>query len=129
MGGKVSDPKIGVILQNIGDGAAHQVRAAGGLLAKDPWVAEDEIVGAGRREIHQPVPVLRTGESIYVSVKAESFDVWDRAYLELTWWPPPTRKKTKWFFFSRQQRQRFPLSEITTAPSDLAEPKDGEKVF
>ncbi|MDD7812605.1 hypothetical protein PP713_08555 [Mycobacterium sp. CSUR Q5927] len=120
MGSRVSAPQVRVVIQNIGDGVAHQVCVSGALLASDPWVGELETSpNRPRREAHQPIPALRTGDSIYVAVKAESFDVWDRATVEVTWWPPPTRKKKDWWIRSRQRTKRFPLKDITDPPSDL----------
>lgn len=129
-GRKVAAPKVAVILQNIGDGTAHQVRVSGELLTKDPWTAEGDMTGSGGyRQLHQPIAVLRTGESIYVIANAESFDVWDKASIQISWWPPPTRKKKDWGVRSRQQHRRFPLVEITPPPSDLPELREGEHLF
>jgi hypothetical protein len=116
-GNRVAAPKVDVILQNIGDGAAHQVRASGELLKKDPWIAEP----GDHQPLHAPIPVLRTGDSIYVIAEAESFEVWDKASIEISWWPPPTRKKKDWLVKSRQRRKRFPIGDITPPPSDLPE--------
>jgi hypothetical protein len=99
MGSPVAAPKVDVILQNIGDGAAHQVRASGELLKKDhPWIAEPERQPAGYHlPLYAPIPVLRTGDSIYVVAEAESFEVWDNASIEIRWWPPPPgRRRTGW---------------------------------
>ncbi|MGE2733811.1 hypothetical protein [Mycolicibacterium vaccae] len=130
-GRRVGVPKVGVVLQNIGDGAAHQVRVAGTHLAGEPWMAEGQTTfshdtGHFRQPVHQPVPVLRTGDAIYVRAEAENFDVWDQATIEITWWPPPTRKKKDWFFVSRQQRQQFTLGDVTPPPNDLPPPKEDD---
>ncbi len=130
MGSKVASPQVQVVIQNIGDGVAHQVCVSGTLLAEEPWVAEEHTSPNGhRREVHQPVPALRTGDPIYVVVKAESFEAWDRASVEVTWWPPPTRKKKDWWIRSRQRSKRFLLQDITGPPSDLPEVKEGYDVF
>jgi hypothetical protein len=130
-GDRVGEPRVGVVLQNIGDGAAHQVRVSGTHLVDEPRVSEGNatVSQSGshfRRRVHQPVPVLRTGDDIFVRVEAESFEVWNQATIEVTWLPPPTRKKKDWFVFSREQRQRFTLGDVTTPPNDLPAAKDGD---
>ncbi|MGV0627188.1 hypothetical protein [Mycolicibacter minnesotensis] len=129
MGARVAAPNVAVVIQNIGDGVAHQVCVGGQLLAEVPWTGEAERTSDFRREAHQPIPVLRTGDSVYVIAKAESFEVWDRAAIEVSWWPPPTRKKKEWLVRSRQRRQWFPLRDVTSAPTDLPAAPEGEKVY
>ncbi|QXN74976.1 membrane protein [Gordonia phage Posh] len=120
-GDPTREPEVGFVLQNIGDGTAHQVRITGTLLEKEPWVAEAALTDArwGRSAVRQPIPAVRIGESVYVTAKATGFDVWDRAEIEVAWWPPPTRKKKDWGIRSREQRQIFKLSDITPAPTDI----------
>ncbi|OQZ96934.1 hypothetical protein BST10_10185 [Mycolicibacter algericus DSM 45454] len=129
MGSKVASPQVQVVIQNIGDGVAHQVCVSGDMLAEQPWLGEAERPGDWRREAYQPIPVLRTGDSVYVSAKAESFDVWDQAAIDVSWWPPPTRKKKDWWIRSRQQSKRFLLKDITGPPSDLPPVKEGYDVL
>jgi hypothetical protein len=119
-GNWVAAPKVSVILQNIGDGAAHQVCITGERLTTDPYIGDSLRTSQGfRAPLYAPIPVMRTGDSIYVAAEAESFEVWDKASIEINWWPPPTRKKKSWLVISRQQRKRFPVKDITSAPSDL----------
>lgn len=122
-GDATREPEIGFVLQNIGDGTAHQVRISGRLLKKEPWVAEAEMSDSryGRQPIRQPIPAVRIGESIYVVAKATDFDVWDTAEVVVSWWPPPTRKKKDWGIRSREQRQVFKLIDISPNPSDIKE--------
>ncbi|MDM2642453.1 hypothetical protein PP633_06170 [Mycobacteroides abscessus] len=130
VGNRVAAPKVAVIFQNIGDGTAHQVRISGEHLSREPWTGSVEnAAGHGQLEIHQPIPLLRTGDSISVTANAESFDVWDKASIQISWWPPPTRKKKDWGVRSRQQIRRFRLADITPPPSDLPEVRKGHHVF
>jgi hypothetical protein len=93
---------------------------SGERLTADPWIGETERCPAGNHlPLYAPIPVMRTGDSIFVATEAESFEVWDEASIEITWWPPPTRTKKSWLVKSRQQRKRFPMGDITPAPSDL----------
>lgn len=97
-GSRIAAPKLDVIFQNIGDGAAHQVCFSGNHLVEDPRATDSEMTSSGYHlPVYTPLPVMRTGDSIRVSATADSFDAWDNATIQIEWWPPPTRKKKDWF--------------------------------
>lgn len=118
-GSRVAAPRVAVVIQNIGDGVAHQVCVSGHMLAEQPLLQEAQRAGDWESKVYQPIPVLRTGDSVRVTATAESFEAWDRATIEVSWWPPPTRKKKDWWIRSRQKSKCFPLRDITHPPNDL----------
>lgn len=122
--GNNREPQASANLTNVGDGTAYKITidAAG---VEGIYLTERERRQGFPISVEQPIPAMRTGDAVHVTVLCDP-EGWDDALVTVSWWHAPTQKRKRFGLWSLQKHQRFPLSEIAAVPvvSDQGKKKD-----